>query len=214
MAIDPVKIPQNVYIEDRIVGPLTLRQIIIMTFGAGFSYLLYSTVQKATGTMNIPLTILLWSPAAVAAAFAMISVNDLSLLRICMLILERTQKPGTRTFAARQGISIVFRTSGTIKDEPKKVVDTKPVVNTDEQIRSLSAVIDAGGTVGTKAEPARDAATQDIVEPKHEVRDEAPLPPLPVDRTAVTADAGSATKPVLSDLSLFRDVFPPETKWQ
>ena len=40
MPIEPVKIPQNVYIEDRIVGPLTLRQTLIMAIGGGFSYAL------------------------------------------------------------------------------------------------------------------------------------------------------------------------------
>lgn len=209
MSIDPVKIPQNVYIEDRIVGPLSLRQIIIMTFGCGFSYLLYTTVQKATGTMSIPLTILLWTPAAISAAFALIQVNDLSLLRICMLLLEKTQKPGMRTFAARQGISIVFRTSGVIKDEPQKApAVAAPREDTDEKIRTLSAVVDAG-SVKTAAATVTEAPA-----PVAQATAPQPVtPPLPVDRSAVHADSGDNHAPVLSDLSVFRDVFPPNTQW-
>src|SRR3989338_8849472 len=99
MSIDPVKIPQNVYIEDRIVGPLTLKQIIIITLGAGFSYAMYSSLIKSFGSLSIPTTVIVWSPAFIAAAFALIRINDLSLMRICFLMLERFNKPSVRTWA-------------------------------------------------------------------------------------------------------------------
>ena len=36
------KIPQNVQIEDKIVGPLTLRQLIYLGLGGGITYVLYN----------------------------------------------------------------------------------------------------------------------------------------------------------------------------
>lgn len=36
------KIPQNVQIEDKIVGPLTLRQLIYLGIGGGFTYVIYN----------------------------------------------------------------------------------------------------------------------------------------------------------------------------
>src|SRR3989344_84096 len=112
MALEPVKIPQNVQIEDRIVGPLTLRQIIIIGIGCGFSYAAWASVSKAYGAVGIPLTALLWIPGLVSVMFAFVKVNDLSLLRICMLFLERISKPTVRTWTPREGLSIHIRTLG------------------------------------------------------------------------------------------------------
>ena len=61
MPIPPTKIPQNVYVEDRIVGPLTLKQIIVVCIGGGFSYALWASISKAYGYVGIPLTILAWT---------------------------------------------------------------------------------------------------------------------------------------------------------
>lgn len=40
------KVPQNVQMADKIVGPLTLRHMIIIGAGGGFAYLLYSILSK------------------------------------------------------------------------------------------------------------------------------------------------------------------------
>ena len=73
MPIEPVKIPQNVYIEDRIVGPLTLRQIIMIAVGGGFSYALYASIAKSYGPPNLIVTVLVWLPAILSAIFALVS---------------------------------------------------------------------------------------------------------------------------------------------
>ena len=92
MPIDPVKIPQNVYIEDRIVGPLTLRQIITMAIGGGISYSIYASLAKAYGHVDLITTIIVWLPAVISAAFAVIKINDLTLSRILLLVIERMLK--------------------------------------------------------------------------------------------------------------------------
>jgi hypothetical protein len=90
MPIDPVKIPQNVYIEDRIVGPLTLRQILIVGAGCGFSYAMWSMMTNAQGgSIGIPLTVMVWIPGALSVLFAFFKINDLSLFRLCLLTFER-----------------------------------------------------------------------------------------------------------------------------
>mgnify|MGYP003346360286 CR=1 FL=1 len=63
MPIEPIKIPQNVYIEDRIVGPLTLKQVIIVTIGGGFSYALWAMLSKTYGAISIPIQVMVWLPA-------------------------------------------------------------------------------------------------------------------------------------------------------
>ena len=52
MPIDPVKIPQNVNIEDRIIGPVTLRHLILLMLGGGISYFLW-TILKRSGFVGL-----------------------------------------------------------------------------------------------------------------------------------------------------------------
>jgi hypothetical protein len=144
MAIEPVKIPQNVYIEDQIIGPLTLRQIITIVLGGGFSYALWSVIAKAYGSPPILITVLVWIPAVVAAAFALIKINDLTLMRICFLMFEKMSKAPVRTWNPRTGMSITIWTK-----EPEKTpevpqqsttVTVKP--SREERIAELSSILD------------------------------------------------------------------------
>lgn len=201
MPIDAVKIPQNVQIEDRIVGPLTLRQIIIMAIGGGFSYMLYAMVQKSVGQMSIMLTIVLWIPAVISAAFALVRINDLSLMRICFLLLERIQKPAQRTWAPRTGISITIRTSTAPKEDEKKTVPQNSQMTAEKQIAELSNVID------------RIAPT--APQPVDTVQEVPATPKAAVDPSRIQVDHPATTaNPEVSDLSVFRDIFPSTNKWQ
>lgn len=109
MSIQPIKIPQNVYVEDRIIGPVTLRQIIVTGIGAGISYLLYSAFIRS-GLSSMPFQIAAWIPAVIGAAFAFLKINDLSLLSIILLIAEGMNKPHERVWTAHPGLSIVLVT--------------------------------------------------------------------------------------------------------
>ncbi|MBP9750623.1 MAG: PrgI family protein [Candidatus Peribacteraceae bacterium] len=140
MPIDAVKIPQNVYIEDRIVGPLTLRQILTVALGGGFSYILYITAQKIYGTPNLILTIILWIPAALSVVFAFVTVNDLSILRLLLLAFESMNKPATRVFEPRVGISVNIKTA--ITPEPEKKAAPPTASATNASFADLSVVLD------------------------------------------------------------------------
>jgi hypothetical protein len=141
MPIDPIKIPQNVYIEDRIVGPLTLKQIIVVAIGCGFSYAIFAMLMQSFGTVSLPLTVMVWTPGALSFVFAFIKINDLSMLRICLLFMERINKPATRTWAPRRGISINIRTFST----PQKAVAPPPTAaqKKSRQIDELSEMLDS-----------------------------------------------------------------------
>lgn len=104
MAIEAVKIPQNVYVEDRIIGPITLKQLIITGIGAGISYVIFSIVTRAG--LTVPFRIVAWVPAMIAAAFAFFKINDLSLFTIILLAIEKANKPSQRYWRPHAGISI------------------------------------------------------------------------------------------------------------
>ncbi len=130
MAIEPVKIPQNVYVEDTIVGPVTLRQLIITGVGCGISYALYSMVLKNSGGNISPyLTAILWIPGVVSAAFAFLKINDLNLFTIVLLCIERLNKPMTRTWIPHKGITINLITR---PQENNDVVHAKSTENIEK----------------------------------------------------------------------------------
>lgn len=223
MAIDPVKIPQNVYIADRIVGPLTLKQIIVMAVGGGFSYAVYASMVKTFGALSIFTTIIIWIPAVIAAAFALVKINDLSLMRIVFLTMERMGKAPVRTWTPREGISINIRVLARQESETEQTKRTQAAqrsgTEAQKKIEELSAVLDNSfdaqadaadqAAMRTEAEhvitasPAPVAQTVTTVEP--EVEDTTPRS-LPVKKDRVSVDG----KPALGDLAVFRDIFPPK----
>lgn len=140
MAIDAVKIPQNVYVEERILGPITLRQIIITMIGGAISWVIWSGI-KSAGGVTIVSGILSWTPAVIAAAFAFVKINDISLFRLLLLLIERMEKPATRVWGPRQGLMISIRVS-TDKRKRKKGEEVKKERKTKERIEELSELLD------------------------------------------------------------------------
>lgn len=114
MPIESVKIPQNVYVEDHIIGPVTLRQLFISGIGAGIGYGLFATVQKA-GVTNIVALGACWIPTVIFAAFAFFKINDLSLFSIILLSIEGFNKPNIRYWSPHGGLSINLITKQTVK---------------------------------------------------------------------------------------------------
>jgi hypothetical protein len=209
MALDPLKIPQNIYIEDRIIGPITLRQIITMGIGGGISYMIWGVFSAANGGATpLPLTILAAIPFVISLAIAFVKINDLSLIHIMLLILEGMNKPKTRIFSPRRGFSIHIRT---FTEAPKQHTG----ISAEKQegyrkLDDLTAILDAT--------PLRQAADRTPHDDEQElsVRDaheEVGASRLPVNRSRITAS------PLLSEtdpdapapraaVSIFRDIAP------
>lgn len=218
MAIDPVKIPQNVYVEDRIVGPITLRQLIIVLLTGGFSYMLWTGIKTSTGYVDIPLSILAWTPCAIGAAFAFIKIQGISLFRLCLLLVEKMDKPAVRQWAPRRGISINFQFSSTKKDKGRSA--PAPVQPHQEKLEELSILLDRGPTTRhppkAEDEPATPPVDQESTEeprrPVHPERITASAPQGecgPLDDITPTAKL-DAPRPSSADaLPLLRDILPP-----
>lgn len=219
MAIEPVKIPQNVYIEDRIVGPLTLRQLIITMAGGGVSYMIYGVVTKATGGANIIITVVSWIPLLIAFAFAFIKVNDLSLSKMILLSIEKFNNPPLRTWNPRTGLVIKVSTAASAHQdkEPLSRLAQAEALASNARIKELSSVLDRGiADTATPDQPAETApqAPEEPVAVRTAAVDAADdalsSSTLPVDPTRIRVDRLSTTaSPALSDLSVFRDIFTP-----
>jgi len=210
MAIDPVKIPQNVYIEDRIVGPLTLKQIIIVTVGCGFSYALFSMISKSYGVVALPLEVLVWVPGVLSFIFAFVRINDLSMLKLCLLLVERMNKPMTRTWTPRRGLIINVRTFTTPATQAHTPLTTV-IEQKQQRIAELSTVLDRpmqNETVDDDLSPAMEtpdtaAADEAVKEPAPET-ERRPVNPQRISATPLSTPVDGVAS--TGSVSIFRDI--------
>lgn len=210
MPIEPVKIPQNVYIEDRIVGPLTLRQIIISMIGMGFSYAIWASIAKVYGYVPWHITVIVWIPGALSVVFAFVKINDLSMAHILLLLLERVQKPQTRIYGPRRGLAVNARSFA--QPTQSKNVSPKPLDETAD-IGRLSAFLDQEGIRPSHQDAHADDEPTNVETIQEDGIQGSSIPARPVDKTRITVS------PLLnSDIEdietsngqkLFHDVFHP-----
>ena len=211
MPIEPVKIPQNVYIEDRIVGPLTLKQIIISMLGIGFSYAIWASIAKVQGYVPLPITIIVWIPGALAVIFSFVKINDLSLAHLLLLMVERMNKPQTRIYGPRRGLTVNSRSFNVPTANSKKVTGTKP--QAAGEIGKLSAFLDQEGIRASHQEQPEDESAVEFAEEQVDPVQGSAIPALPVKKDRITVS------PLLqADIEglegqdgqkLFHDIFHP-----
>lgn len=212
MPIEPVKIPQNVYIEDRIVGPLTLKQIIISMLGIGFSYAIWASIQRVQGYVPLPITIIVWIPGVIAVIFSFIKINDLSMTHLLLLLVERTQKPQTRVYGPRRGLTVNTRSFNVPTANSKKVTATKP--QAEGEIGKLSAFLDQEGIGAAHAlqEQPEDDTELEFAAPAP-TEQGSRIPARPVDKNRVKVSP--LLQADIEDLEgqdgtkLFHDIFHP-----
>lgn len=147
--MDYVKIPQNIRIEDKLIGPLSLRQIIIVALGGGVSYTLFAMLNKTYGAVPQAAHLVIWLPLIFCAAIALIKINDITLTRYALLTFELMVKPRRRVFQPRRGLDILPRATTSKKGKKEHEEEAKAAVKKPEvKIKDLSALLDrgAGGT--------------------------------------------------------------------
>lgn len=197
MPIEAVKIPQNVYVEDRIIGPITLKHLLIVGIGAGISYAIFASAQKA-GVTNVVVLGACWTPALIAAAFAFFKINDLSLFNIILLSIEGFNKPSQRYWSPYPGISInlittqhakeIVEASAKAESNANKLADiTRQLEKRQEELNKLTAhdnpsPIAVEGIRTQLAENVRHGMYE------HEPVNESPIFQEPSTPTAVRAD--------------------------
>lgn len=135
------KVPQDVQREDQILWFITLRQLILIIVGCGFSYALYTGLSKqyVLGTFE---TILICIPAAISLIFAFVKIKGLSLFKIGLLLLETSLFRAPRRYWQTNGDVFVSMTTGfSEKTDTKKEVKLKKEVSS-EKIKNLAHLID------------------------------------------------------------------------
>lgn len=143
------KVPQNVQMEDKIVGPLTLKQLIICAVGGGISYFIYiSTAKIYVLSIWLPATAI---PALITIAIAFVRIKDIPFIKFVLLELERLLVPQKRFFI--KGSAETYK-SCLAQEQPKKQTKkeaenlkrkTEIAKNKIKDIGKLTKILDSQG---------------------------------------------------------------------
>lgn len=138
------KVPQNVQREDRIVGPLTLRQLIICGIGFGIAYAIYVTLGRDYELITaLPPAIIV---AAITAAFAFLRPLDVTFSKFLLLYLEFLLLPQKRSWT--QSSAEVIRIAplqSKSKAQKKAEEKAEQVVDKAKKLEEITKILDTHG---------------------------------------------------------------------
>lgn len=132
------KIPQDISSEDRLIGPLSLRQLIIVGAGGAFAYLLYiSLVKVADPVVYVPPMIVI---ILLTLAIAFFKKDNLTFTRMVLLFLETVINPPQRLWVNFGGDISPFKLIETFAQADVQKIDKKEV-STEKTIDELDKLV-------------------------------------------------------------------------
>lgn len=140
------KIPQNVQLEDKIVGPLTLKQLAILGGGGGVAYAIYVSLSKTyIWVVWLPPTVII---SLVTLALTFLKINGIPFSKWVFLIVEFLFIPRKRVFI--MGAGDHYEASIFAKKEEKKKSEhelTKAEKDMDKikKLNEISKILDSYG---------------------------------------------------------------------
>ncbi|MBI2464331.1 PrgI family protein [Candidatus Peregrinibacteria bacterium] len=136
------KVPQDVQREDTIVGPLTLRQLIICGIGGGISYTLYLLLAKIY-------FIEIWLPpvifiSLITVAFAFVKIHNLTFLRFLMMSILFNFLPKKRNWQKLAADILPLNEPQQIikKEKKQKIHSKRPSMS---ELENLTKILDSHG---------------------------------------------------------------------
>ncbi|MCL5795631.1 MAG: PrgI family protein [Patescibacteria group bacterium] len=134
------KVPQNIDMEDKIIGPLTLLQFIYLVIGGVF---LYSTIKAGNTAMiifaGIPVALL-------ALALCFVKIQDQPFSKFVVSLIFYITRPKTRIWNKSTTLEELPTTQATQPTQALKTPAHKKVEKSE--LEKLSQVIDTRGWAG------------------------------------------------------------------
>lgn len=136
------KVPQDVLRADKIVGPLTLRQLIIVTVGGGLSYSLYIVLSKQY-------FLEIWLPPVaftvlITMAFAFFKYHDIPFEKLVLVFIEYKFRPRRRTWQKMQGDFVPSVLSSPLKQAAPVQTPSNVMTEMDrrKKLEEISKIVD------------------------------------------------------------------------
>ena len=132
------KVPQDVQREDTIIGPITLKQLVILGIGGFIAYAIYISLAKSY-------FIEIWLPpvaiiSAITLAFAFLKIHSLPFHIFLMNFIEYKMLPKQRVWIQGTGYPFISPFQEKPKEEMK---DTKSEQKPKKSIEELSKILDS-----------------------------------------------------------------------
>jgi hypothetical protein len=137
------RVPQNIAMEDRIIGPLSPIQFGIVVIGGGISFFLYSSTTILTPPLNAFSGIIM---ALITVVFAVGKFNGHPMYKFIKFIILFIAKPKVRIWHKEGGAEVKLIKPDTIKPEEDHHHPTKNISRRD--IARLAEVLDSRGSKG------------------------------------------------------------------
>lgn len=146
------KVPQDVQREDTIIGPLTLRHMIILGIGGGITYAIYVSLAK-TYFMEIWLPPVLVT-SAITLAFAFLKIHNLPFHAFLMNFIEYHVLPKKRFWI--QGTGKPFISSYEKTEEKKVAKEEIQPEKKQKSIEELTEIVDTHGKADLSKEEKKE----------------------------------------------------------
>ncbi len=142
------KVPQNVQREDTIIGPVTLRQMIILGIGGGIAYATYISLAK-TYFLEV------WLPpvgiiSALTLAIAFLKIHHMEFHVFLMNFIEYHLLPKKRIWL--QGTGSPFISSLNTKKAKEKEAKVAVSDKNQRSLAELTTILDSHGKSGIAAD--------------------------------------------------------------
>lgn len=150
-------VPQFIDVEDKVIGPITVRQFIILLAGAGLIFAAYKLADFALFMVEFIVL------SGVTFGFAFIKINGRPVHYFFLNVLQTSRRPRLRLWQKN------FTTAQLKFWINKKQPELPPQINTKNKVRAsrlaeLALIVDTGGVYqGEKEPPERDGQGRSLV---------------------------------------------------
>jgi len=139
------KVPQNVQVEDKIVGSLTLKQMIVLGAGGGVAYVVYIVLARTYywEVWIAPVIVVM----AITCLFAFGKFYNLTFTRFMLLWLQHLLIPRQRIWIKKSGDvemqEILTKISTEVQTKAQK--KSERAAETIKKLKNISSVLDNYG---------------------------------------------------------------------
>ena len=139
------KVPQNVQMEDKIVGPLTLKQMLILGVGGGMTYVVYLALARTYfwEVWIVPVAVVV----VITLAFAFVKFYNVTFGRFIILFIQFLMIPRKRIWIKKSGDVFMqdYVPKVVTEYENKAEIKGKKAVQTMKKLKDISKILDSYG---------------------------------------------------------------------
>lgn len=140
-------VPQFIDVEDKIIGPITARQFVIMLSGFLLMGAFYKLLNFSWFLISSIIVFI------VSITFSFVKVNGMPFHFFVLNFMQTTKRPGKRVWNNKvKGDEIYIENEKIVNSEVPKVNDYRTV--TTSRLAELSLIVDTQGAYGGEAEDA------------------------------------------------------------